>query len=238
MANHALLNNIEHQDLKIITDRSIALGDNLWYSPTFLGEFYQVQVDYPIVLNFDEQAQQYTPVALFGFKDKENLFLSDKGWEADYIPASVRRLPFYIGWQQASTESEKQRVITIDLDSPRVNQLEGQSLFLPLGGNSEYLENMANTLESLHQGLEQNSQFIAVLNALELIEPATFEITLSDDSTNQLHGFYVINEDKLHQLDTKQVFALHQNGYLAAIYFMIASLANIQSLVNKKNNTL
>ena len=49
MAQHALVNNIDHKDIKIINKRSAELGDDLWYALTFPREFRSVQTHYPIL---------------------------------------------------------------------------------------------------------------------------------------------------------------------------------------------
>ena len=48
MTNHVLLNNIEHHDLKIITDKSEKYGNDTMYSVVYPFEFKHVQADYPI----------------------------------------------------------------------------------------------------------------------------------------------------------------------------------------------
>ena len=49
MTRHALLNNTEHRDLRVITARGGAYGDDVMFSLTFPAEFRNVQAHYPIV---------------------------------------------------------------------------------------------------------------------------------------------------------------------------------------------
>jgi len=100
VAKNALVNNIDHKEIKIITDRSAEFGDNVWYSLTFPAEFRSIQAYYPIFFNKNPDTGKFISVALFGFKEHENLFLNENGWNADYIPTSVLRSPFLIGKQQ------------------------------------------------------------------------------------------------------------------------------------------
>src|SRR6056300_443022 len=101
MAKIKLLNNIDHKDLKVRIERSAELGDNVWFTPTFPQEFRSVQNQYPIVFTKNEQIGQFQAVALLGFEIGENLYLDDNGWNARYIPLSVMRQPFLIGYQDA-----------------------------------------------------------------------------------------------------------------------------------------
>ncbi len=237
MANHALLNNIDHQDLKVVTERSSEYGDNLWYAQTFAQEFRSIQAHYPILFQQDQNNGTFVSVALFGFTQNENLFLNDNGWQASYIPLSVQRQPFLIGQQERTTDgvTEQHRVITLDLDSPRVSKSQGQPLFLPYGGNSDYLETIANVLETLHQGLQDDAIFSQTLTDLDLLESVTLDIELNNTKKHQLIGFYTINEDKLNALSAEKIKQLQQSGYLHAIYMALASQVQIAELVARKN---
>jgi hypothetical protein len=240
MANHVLINNIEHKDLKINGERSAEMGDNVWYAQTFPMEFRSAQANYPIFFQKDANTGQFMPVTLFGFHNDDNLFLKDGKWDAPYIPMAVQRMPFYIGYQNVVNNgvTEQQRVITLDLDSPKVNKETGIDLFLEYGGNSDYLEYMANILETLHVGLEQNNDFIEALVTCDLLESVTVDIELNDGSKNQLIGFYTINEDNLKTLPENKLVRLHNAGFLQAIYMVIASQVHINDLVARKNQQI
>ena len=240
MANSVLLNNIDHQNLKVITDRSTAYGDNLWYAKTFPMEFKSIQAYYPIFFNKDPETGKFFSLALFGFEKNENLFLSNNKWAADYIPAMVARQPFLIGIQTLNEEGveKKQRMLQIDLDNPRVNQAQGESLFLEHGGSTPYLDKVADLLEAIHHGINDSYDFLDALIEHNLLEPVTLDITLNDHSKNKMLGFYTINEDKLNKLSSSALMSLHKKGHLQAIYMTIASQANIKKLISKKNEQL
>ncbi len=237
MSNIVLLNSVEHQPLKVITERGASYGDNLWFTPTFPLEFRSVQAQYPIFFHKDQQTGKLYPVALFGFSHQENLFLQHNNWQDSYIPLSVLRLPFLIGQQTVREDGveHQQRVIHIDVTHPRVNQGQGEALFLPFGGNSPYLEQVAGMLETLHFGLQDSQQFVEQLLQLNLLEGVTLDIQLDDGAKHQMVGFYTINEDRVKELSADTLQVLHQAGYLQAIYMAMASQSNIRHLVQLKN---
>jgi len=240
MANIVSLNNIEHQNLKVITERSATYGDDIWYTPTFPMEFKSVQTFYPIFFNKDPATGKFFPLALFGFQNHENLFLSDNKWHAAYIPATLARQPFLIGTQNINEDGieKQQRMLHIDLDNSRVNAVQGESLFLEHGGNSPYLDKAADLLEAIHHGVQDGDVFIDYLLKYDLLESVTLDITLNDESKNQMLGFYTINENKLAELDSDSLTVLHKKGYLQAIYMVIASHVNVTTLIHKKNASL
>lgn len=237
MANHALLNNIDHQHLKINFARSPQMGDGLWYSETFVSEFRAVQAHYLIFFVKNDTTNSFSPVCLYGINKGENLFLANQQWQAHYIPLSVERLPFSIATQNKIIDgvATQERMISIDLDSPKVSTEQGVRLFLEHGGNSEYLEKTINVLNNLHYGLQENSPFIATLIKYGLLESVSLELDLVNGMKHKLLGFYTINEDTLSQLSSNDIINLHSQGYLASIYMIIASQVHVRDLVALKN---
>lgn len=237
MANHALLNNVEHQDIKINTEKSAKFGNDKMYSVVFPFEFKHVQADYPIFFHKDQTSNQLTALALFGFEERENLFLNDGNWEASYIPLMVEREPFLIGVQNQDHNGEikQNEVIHIDLDNPRVNKETGVDVFLPQGGNSEYITRISSMLKAIHESKESTELFMKTVSELDLIEPFNLDIQLKDGSNNRLTGFYTINEEKLTQLSGDVLEDLNKKGLLMVIYMVIASHSNINALIQRKD---
>jgi len=223
--------------LKVISQRGAIYGDNQWFALTFPKEFRTVQGTYPIFFYKDQQTGQLFPVALFGFQHMENLFLQHNNWQDVYIPISMRRPPFLIGQQRVVEDGAEQvhRVLHIDLDHPRVSETEGEALFLPYGGNSAFLDNIASMMETLHQGMEDARRFVDQLLELQLLEPVTMEMKMDDGQPHQLIGFYAVHEEKLAALTSDQVMHLQQQGYLQAIYMTLASQAQVMRLLRLKN---
>lgn len=240
MTRHVLLNNVDHKNLKVITRRSAKFGDDVMFVMTFPIEFRSVQAHYPIFFHKDASTGKFYPAALFGFKPQENLFLSESGWDAAYIPLMIVRQPFLIGVQQFKEDGvvKKQRVLHMDMDNPRLNETEGEALFLEYGGNSAYLEYIASAMETIHLGYESNQAFVDKLLELKLLESFTLDIELNDGSKNQLLGFYTINETRLAELDGDALSALNAEGWLQAAYMVVASQSHIRTLIDKKNRQL
>jgi len=238
MANYQLLNNVDHQSLRVVTERGAKYGDDVMFAMTFPFEMRSVQACYPILIYKDPNSAQLYPVAVFGFEQGENLFLNGESWDAPYVPLMVRRQPFLIGFQQKHPGAEKRRVLTIDVDHPRVSETEGAALFLEHGGNSDFLENIANMLETVHNGQEQNKAFMDMLLKHDLVESVMLEITLDDQTTNQLQGFYTLDDEKLQKLDAQALGDLNASGSLLPAYMMVASQSHLSKLVEMRNARL
>ncbi len=228
MSTPVLLNNVDHHNLRVLTERGAAYGDNVMLAHTFAAEFRNLQAHYPIV--FQKSAQgSFHPVALLGFQEGQNLFLNANGWDAHYLPLTIEREPFLIGKQG------DELMVHVDLGSPRIGHgSEGQALFLPHGGSSEHLERMTSVLLAIHEGLQGTPAFVEALLAHDLLESFVLDLEGPDGSVNRLAGFYTVNEERLAQLNGEQLHSLHQAGYLQAVYMALASLSNLRALIERQ----
>ena len=240
MPNIQILNNVDHKNLRVITERSAEYGDNQWFAPTFAHEFRNLQSHYPIVFTKNPDTGQFQAVALLGFEVDENLFLTEDGWDAMYIPLSIVRQPFLIGFQQSNEDgvTSVEPVVSVNMDSPRISDTQGEPVFLEHGGNSEYLEQINSVLKLVHEGHERNQDFVDMLLGMDLLESFVLDVELNDGSEHRMSGFYTINETSLRGLTGDDLVVLNNNGYLEAVYMAIASLSNISVLVDRKNRKM
>lgn len=230
MAQHALLNNVEHKNLKIRQDHGPQYNENLMCVPVFPAEARLAQAHYPLLFAKDND-NQFQMVALLGFEQGENLFLQDGQWQAAYQPMVIAKGPFLIG---RNDQQPEQLSVHIDLDDPRVNESEGEAVFLPHGGTTEYTDTISNVLSTLHESQQPHRDFIAACEALNLIESFVLDIDMPDSGTHRLSGFYTVNEERLNQLDGEQLAGLLASGHLDTLYMMLASMSQMASLVRRK----
>jgi len=239
MARPVLLNNVEHKALRVITTHSAALGDNVMSAIVVPSEFRSVQACYPIVFQKQPDTGQFVPLALFGFEERENLFLTESGWDASYLPLSIERLPFLIGGQRTAQQgSAPQLVVHVDLDSPRISWTQGEPVFLEYGGTTEYLKRASALLHALHAGLAATTALIDALLALDLLESFVVDIELKDGSHNRLAGFYTVNEERVRALDGTAIASLHARGFLEPLYMVVASTVHFRDLIDRRNRRL
>jgi len=231
MTQKVLLDNVNHHDLKVVTDYSVEYGDNVNQVLTFPSEFADIQREYPIFFRKGAGNGEYQSVALLGLDRDENLFLDDRGWNAGYVPAVHARGPFLIGIQGESGNP----MIHVDLDNPRVNKSRGEAVFLPHGGNSPYLDRIGNILRLIHRGISVERDMFAAFGTCGLIEPVKVEIKLNDNEQYTIDQYYTVSQEKLAALDGAQLEMLNRAGYLQLAFHVIASLGNVSRLIDMKN---
>ncbi len=235
---YQMLNAAAHGSLRVKTTRSAELGDAVMQCMVFPAEFRNVQASYPILFQKNPETGAFFALALFGFEEGENLFLDENGWAGAYLPLMMRRQPFLIGMQQRAGE-EKKPVISIDMESPRLveGEGEGEALFLAHGGGSDFLAEISGLLESVHRGHEQTERLCSLLLEQGLLESFALDVTLDNGAQCQLLGFYAINEDRLQSLDAEALGQLQKAGALAPLFMAVASQSQFRPLLARKNAT-
>lgn len=232
MTRTVLLNNNDHRNLRIITARGAQYGDDVMFTLTFPAEFRSIQAHYPIVFSKTPEGK-FQALALFGFKQGQNLFLDQNGWDATYVPLMIERQPFMIG---AGRNGEL--LVHLDMDHPRVGTAQGEAVFREHGGTTEYLERINSMLLAIHQGVATTDPFVAALLEHNLLESFVFDIQLADGSQNRLSGFYTVHEERLRALNAAALESLNKPGYLQAIYMVIASMSNFRDLIERQQKLL
>ena len=244
MKDLALLDNITHKDLKVQTHYSQAFGDNIASTLTFPTELVNVVKHYPVLLRKQADSGKFQMIVLLGLARNENLFLAetspfqhDQGsWLADYVPALIAKGPFVIGMH--TTENNPQPMVHVDMANPRISTHKGKPVFLPHGGNSDYLNYISSLLKTIHDGMQVHDTMLAVLDSHGLIEPVSIDVPLTTGETIHIADHYTVSKEKLSALPADALFELHQRGFLQAAFLIEMSLSNMRKLIDLKNTRL
>jgi len=240
MARHEMLDNVSHRDLRIRREFRPGCGFDFNIIRAFPGELGALQNEYPLFLMKNTESDHFEPVALLGFNEGENLYLADGRWDAMALPLAIERQPLLIGYQQQTIDGAPTRapVVHIDLDHPSVSREAGQPLFLPHGGESEWLQHQTAVLKSILEGHEDIPRLSQTLVGLELIQSISLDIEFVDGSKQSVEGLYAIDEDRLAALPGSALETLNRAGDLRSIFMLLASLPNLRRLIERKNARL
>jgi len=236
MTQAAVLNNVAHRDLRIVTTRGAAWGDDVMSSVVFPSEFRDLQAHCPIVFQKTAEGTGFQPIALLGLQEGQNLFLGPRGWDAHVLPLAIERQPFMIG------RDGDERMVHVDLAHPRVvrdpQSSVGEPVFLPHGGHTEFLERITSLLAAIDDGVQATPPFVQALLQHELLESFVLDVELVDGSARRLAGLYTINEERLAALDGAALDALHRAGHLQPVFMALASMSNLRDLIDRMNQRL
>lgn len=193
-------------------------------------EFGDACGDYPIVFvqaGSDPQGQrQVAPVAVFGLREKENLYVEGGRWRVDYIPVLLQAYPFGV----ARLDDDRVAVV-IDQSWAGWSSTEGTPLFDELGQPGEYLKGMRDRLERLEAEIQRTRVFTRLLLEAELLSDMRFDATLVGGQKISVEGFMAVDEKKLAALPDAKVVELHRNGALGLIHAHQMSMRHMRRLI-------
>lgn len=232
MTNFALLNNVDHHDLRVALGDWAAFGAMVNQALVFPSEFEEAQRDYPIVLRREEGGGLHA-VVLLGLDRDENLFLDSNGWSDRYVPALIQAKPFAIGTVERAGAGEP--MIHVDLDHPAIGRDTGAPLFLPHGGNAPYLEHVSRVLRRIHDGRAIAQPLYAAWEKADLIEPITLRLSLDETTRYDVPDCLTIGPKRLAMLDGATLERLNRAGFLRLAFLFAASLGNVGRLIERKN---
>lgn len=197
--------------------------------PVTTVEFGVACLEYPIVFILDDNGSGI-PVALTGLREDENIFVNAEGnWDANYVPAFVRRYPFILQSNPDNTEFN----VLIDSEADGFEAESGERLFNDDGSNSPLLSNVIELLEQFRVYADHTAEFVKELRQLDLLMPRVVNATTHDGENFQMNGFSVVDEARLNALSDADLLKISRNDYLAGIHSHLISLSNIQRLMSR-----
>ncbi len=192
-------------------------------------EFIHAAKEYTIVFA-KAGGDRIIPLALLGLRNDENLFVDDQGkWDAQYVPAFVRRYPFVL----AESGQGGEMAVCIDQAFPGFSTESGTPLFNENGEQSDLLKKAIDFLQDYQSQNKRTEIFTNRLRDLDLLVELTARTDLTDGQKLSMGGLLVVDEKKLLQLEKKAAMELFRSGEMGWIYAHLLSLSNISRLATK-----
>lgn len=223
-----------HKGKGVVGAQRAAFASGLTGVYLVAAEFVQASRHYPIVFAQEQQSGEYLPIAVTGLNQEQNLFVGRDGeWEKDiYIPAYVRRWPFY-GVRLEGEEIRKGKGdILICVDESGLEPSK-TAVFDAAGNPSadfQPTQTLISEMEGAKPATEHLCQALKEFGLLESFEAHAFP---KGGQEMRLRGMFRVNEDKLNELQAKDVKRLMKNGELSRIYAHLMSLDNFKSLMDR-----
>ncbi len=222
-----LLHRDTHRNRKVAASMSFAFARKANSLYLAGAEFGEAAREYPIV--FTQMGARVAPVAMLGLRARENLFVDDEGrWTATYIPAFVRRYPFVLSQLPGG-----QFGVCIDEAYPGLNDTQGEPLFDAKGEDTPFLKNAVEFLNRYQQEHLRTDAFCQRLGEMGLLTEMNAKADLVDGRSFTINGLMIVDEQKLLTLPDARALSLFRSGELHWISMHLASLSNMQRLVDR-----
>lgn len=223
-----------HADVCLASGADYAFSAGINAVPLMAVEFLRAATEYAIV--FTAAGDDVVPAVVLGVRGNQNLYLSaDKQWQAEYIPAFIRRYPFVF----SSSAAGKTLTLCIDESHPGVNREgRGERLFGDDGKPTPYVERVLKFLQEYQAHFERTRQFGRRIQELGLLEPMQAQVTTPKGEKLSLNGFLSVSRAKLRQLDGDALATLAKTDELELLYLQMHSMRNFNDVKDRLVGTL
>ena len=196
--------------------------------PLMAVEFPQAAPEYAIV--FAQNGAEVLPVVILGARSGENLYVKeDDSWNANYLPAFVRRYPFIF----SANEDGKTFTLCVDEAFQGLNYLgRGEALFDAEGKQTPYVDYVLQFLQEYRAQFMRTQAFCRKLVELNLLEPMRAQFTLGSEKMS-LGGFQAVDRAKLKALPGDKLAELAATDELELIYLHLQSMRNFSVVKDK-----
>ncbi|MDN5005288.1 SapC family protein [Bradyrhizobium sp. GCM10027634] len=218
-----------HRGCGIETARNYGFSSKTNSVPLMAVEFPNAASEYAIV--FAGTKDNVMPAVILGVRDSENLFLSrDAKWDAQYIPAFVRRYPFVF-----STSADGERfVLCVDEDYSGFNREgRGQKLFDDDSKPTQFVQNILTFLQEYQAQFNRTQAFCRKVRELDLLEPMQAQVEMASGEKLSLAGFMAVSREKLKALPGDKLAELAKTDELELLYLHLQSMRNFQNLPSR-----
>ena len=238
-----LLDSVLHRHNKVGKLSDFSVAQHLHSSYLATAEFDQAALEYVIVFVADgvngvagvgaaTGKTRVSPIVMLGVIAGENLFVEGARWDAHYLPAYVRRYPFWtIDLAGAPPESPG---VMIDTGWSGWSDTVGDAVFDADGKPTPTLERALDFMRQFELEVQRTSQFCELLVDHDLLREMSADAKLPDGSAIAMNGFLAVDHVKLMALPDAAVLELHRNGILGLLHTHLMSLGNLHRLVDRK----
>lgn len=222
-----------HRQLKLKAQNNARFAASMHAVPLAAIEFTEAVREYPIVFARGASAEGEPGAllcyALTGTHEGENLYLDAAGqWDANYIPAFIRRYPFVF----AQTGAD-QLTVCIDESYPGFDESEGEPLFDETGEPAVLLKGALELLTDYQRQVQLTEAFLGKLDAADILTDIEVRADFPDGRHALMQGLLVVDEARLKQLPQATAQEWFASGELGLIYAHLLSLGNLTRLTQR-----
>jgi hypothetical protein len=218
-----------HGDVSIETGGGYAFAANAAAVPIMALEFILAASEYAIV--FTTIGEEVFPAVVLGMRNDQNLYLGTDGkWNANYVPAFIRRYPFVL----AASADRKTLTLCIDDSYAGLNREgKGQRLFDSELKPTEYTQQVLNFQQTFQSHFQSTRMFCRRLKELGVLETSSVRVTSSGGGKVGLGGFLVANRKKLREVPDDKLLAMAKSDELELLHLHLYSLRNFAEMKDR-----
>jgi hypothetical protein len=216
----------QHRDSFVEVGTNYAFSGNVNSVPLMAVEFPQAAAEYPIV--FAGNDRSLMPAVILGVRGSENLFIGRDGqWQANYIPAFVRRYPFVFSQSQ---DGDRLLLCVDEAFSGFNREGRGERLFDEDGKPTPYVDNILKFLQEYQVQFRRTQLFCERVRELNLVDPMQAQVEVASGEKMALGGFMAVERTRLKEVPGDKLAEMAKTDELELLYLHLQSMRNFNML--------
>lgn len=226
----AILDRVTHKDLRLsAASQRFAFARTAHVIPALAEEFAAASGS--LAIAFIPGASRPSPVFVTGLAPGQNAFINDSGeWEADYVPAYLRRYPFIVGERDGEDP-----VLCIDESYEGFGTEEGERLFDEEGEPGPAVSQAITFAEQYRAAAARTEELCGLLQDFGLMRSVTLDARKPSGELTVVHGLMTVDEAALDALSDEQFLELRKGKFLGLIYSHLMSMRALERLNERSN---
>ena len=226
-----LFSKTNHKDLSLANMISLEFAKDVKIIPLGLSEISKVSSFLPVIISGGEENQFVAYCAL----SNQTNFFSKEEYKFTYTPMFFKSYPFLmVDSYEENNEKRKLRAIAIDTQSPLVGTNNPNTIFDEKGELSQFGARKIQLVQNFEKDRINGKKLISELKKHNLLDTREFAIKLNNDEKKVLlSDFFVVNKQRLYELDDTILLSWTKNGWLYIIESHINSIQNINTLLQE-----
>ena len=165
------------------------------FCPVFIQELPEIIREYFV---FFPNNQTDMPHALLSFQKNRNMYVTGGGvWQADYIPAYIRRYPFILAKAGEASKQPGDMAVAADMEAPHFNRREGESLFTGEGNPTDLFINKIEFLKALERQRVITQKAVKEIEAAGLFTMQEITVKQKDATVAAIGGARMVDSKML-----------------------------------------
>lgn len=202
----------------------IDAAKNMGLVPLGFSEVWNAAHDCPVIISSLHRGEF---LAFTGITSELNIYRN----ENSYIPALVRSYPF-LSLDIKAQDGSFNTLISIDNNEEFVGKKKKLDIFTKEGELSQKVDEKVQFIREINRQRELSRKIIEELKENDLLIKKDFRVKINENEEKVfLEEFYIVNAEKISQLDDTVIASWAKKGWMGIIDSHIKSLANFQKVV-------
>jgi hypothetical protein len=221
--NIEILDKTKHSTMKFETVDASIVAQNIGIVPLGINEVLDMSSIAPVLISAGENAEF---IAFTGISKEITIYNRTN----NYIPSFISAYPF-VNIVVKDENNNKNTVVAVNNNDAFVGDTKTNAIFTEDGKLEKIANSKIELLRALNSQRDISKRIINEFKEKDLLLKKDFKVKTDKEEVTLLKEFYVINREKLIELEDATLALWAKKGWMGIIDAHIKSLNNFQKIV-------